>query len=214
VHNRVAKEQTQRLNKLNGSMFIPTGLSKKKLAELDERTRQSEIEEMRARDEARAGAYAGRTRMDGVMQDLQRPQQLGASRANKSRREEFKFEDDDGEQEALNDEIDNITDQLAAGVSMLNGAARVINAELEDQIRQVDRITEKVRFHTTSLSARWLTIDAERAGSRPGPEEPREPRAGSEDEVIRFRASVQYLIRMMDHWALFPFSRSHLHVRL
>ncbi|KAK1754918.1 hypothetical protein QBC47DRAFT_382169 [Echria macrotheca] len=146
VHNRIAKEQTRRLDKLNGSMFRPTGLSnKKKLAELDERTRLSEQEEMKARDEARRGAYQGRMRMEGVMQDLQqqRPSQLGASKANRSRREEFKFEDDDGEQEANNEEIDQLTDQIAAGVTMLNSAARVINAELEDHNRIVERLTEK-----------------------------------------------------------------------
>ncbi|KAK0655771.1 hypothetical protein B0T16DRAFT_384582 [Cercophora newfieldiana] len=143
VHNRIAKEQTKRLDKLNGSMFIPSGLNKKKLAELDERTRLSEQEEMRARDEARAGAYQGRMRMDGMMQDLQKPTTLGAGKANRSRREEFKFEDDDGEQEANNEEIDNQIDEISRGVSALHGAARMINEELEDQIRQVGRITDK-----------------------------------------------------------------------
>lgn len=146
VHNRVAKEQTRRLDRLNGSMFVPTGLSnKKKLAELDERTRISEQEEMRARDEARTGAYKGRARMAGLTEDLARPPTtLGAGKANRSRREEFKFEDDDGEQEANNEEIDNQIDEISRGVSALHGAARIINEELEDQIRQVGRITDKV----------------------------------------------------------------------
>ncbi|KAK0632351.1 hypothetical protein B0T14DRAFT_560052 [Immersiella caudata] len=143
VHNRIAKEQTKRLDKLNGSMFIPSGLNKKKLAELDERTKISEQEEMRARDEARTGAYKGRQRMDGMMQDLQKPTTLGAGKTNRSRREEFKFEDDDGEQEANNEEIDNQVDEISRGVSALHGAARMINEELEDQIRQVGRITDK-----------------------------------------------------------------------
>jgi len=144
VHNRIAKEQTRRLDRLNGSMFVPTGLSnKKKLAALDEQTKVSEQEEMRARDEARTGAYKGRMRMDGVMQDLQRPTTLGAGKANRSRREEFKFEDDDGEQEANNEEIDNQIDQISLGVSALHSAAMMINEEVNDQISQVERITEK-----------------------------------------------------------------------
>jgi hypothetical protein len=125
-------------------MFIPSGLNKKKLAALDEQTKLSEQEEMRARDEARQGAYNGRMRMDGMMQDLQKPTTLGAGKANRSRREEFKFEDDDGEQEANNEEIDDQIDQISRGVSALHGAARMINAELEDQIQQVGRITDKV----------------------------------------------------------------------
>jgi len=167
-------------------MFRPTGLNKKKLEALDEQTRLSEQEEMRARDEARRGAYQGRQRMDGVMQDLQKPTQLGASKANRSRREEFKFEDDDGEQEANNEEIDNQIDQIAAGVSMLHGAARVINEELEDQIRQVDRITEKVSAPQHGIS-KWrcmsLTYLAERACARPGPQESHQPPAGGQDEL-------------------------------
>ena len=125
-------------------MFRPTGLSKKKLDILDAEREAAEKAEIAARDEARKGAYTGRMRMDGVMQDLQRPTQLGAAKGSRSRREEFKFEDDDGEQEANNEEIDNQIDEISAGVSMLHGAARVINEELEDQIRQVDRITGKV----------------------------------------------------------------------
>jgi hypothetical protein len=167
-------------------MFRPTGLNKKKLEALDEQTRLSEQEEMRARDEARQGAYQGRQRMDGVMQDLQKPTQLGASKANRSRREEFKFEDDDGEQEANNEEIDNQIDQIAAGVSMLHGAARVINEELEDQIRQVDRITEKVSAPQHGISKWWcmsLTYLAERACARPGPQESHQPPAGGQDEL-------------------------------
>jgi len=145
VHNRVAKEQTRRLDRLNGSMFVPTGLgNKKKLAELDEQTKLSEQEEMRVRDEARAGAYKGRHRMEGLTQDLARPPTtLGAGKTNRSRREEFKFEDDDGEQEANNEEIDNQIDEISRGVSALHGAARIINQELEDQIKQVGDITLK-----------------------------------------------------------------------
>lgn len=107
--------------------------------------------------------------MEGMMQDLQKPRQLGAASRNKSKREEFKFEDDDGEQEAMNEEIDNITDQLAAGVSMLHGAARAINYELEDQIKQVDRITEKVgNALMTHIFDQLLTSFTERSGPRPG----------------------------------------------
>ena len=168
-------------------MFRPAGLSKKKLAEIDEQTQLSEKEEMKARDEARQGAYRGRMRMDGVMQDLQKPQQLGVGKANRSRREEFKFEDDDGEQEQNNQEIDDITDQLAAGVSLLNGAAKAINAELEDQLNQVDRITEKVRCrvipNARHTEARMLTISAERTRPRSGPEEPYQSPAGRQDEL-------------------------------
>jgi hypothetical protein len=187
VHNRIAKEQTKRLDKLNGSMFIPSGLNKKKLAELDERTRISEQEEMRARDEARAGAYQGRQRMDGMMQDLQKPTTLGAGKANRSRREEFKFEDDDGEQEANNEEIDNQIDEISRGVSALHGAARMINEELEDQIRQVGRITDKVSNRLDVLCTSWpfslLTISPERACERRGPQEPYPTPTGSQDEL-------------------------------
>jgi hypothetical protein len=84
--------------------------------------------------------------MDGVMQDLQRPTTLGAGKANRSRREEFKFEDDDGEQEANNEEIDNQIDQISLGVSALHSAAMMINEEVNDQISQVERITEKVSY--------------------------------------------------------------------
>jgi len=188
VHNRIAKEQTKRLDKLNGSMFRPTGLNKKKLEALDEQTKLSEQEEMRARDEARSGAYKGRMRMDGVMQDLQKPTTLGAGKASRSRREEFKFEDDDGEQEANNDEIDDQIDQISQGVSMLHGAARMINQELEDQIQQVDRITEKVRIcFNVLVLASWLVtllmFPAERACERPSSAEPYQPHAGGQDDL-------------------------------
>ncbi|KAK3341783.1 hypothetical protein B0T25DRAFT_353501 [Lasiosphaeria hispida] len=165
VHNRIAKEQTKRLDKLNGSMFIPTGLNKKKLEVLDEQTRQSEQREKQEREQARSGAYQGRMRMQGVMSDLSKPQQLG-TKSNRSRREEFKFEDDDGEQEQNNQEIDDITDRLAAGVSILHGAAKVIGDELEDQINQVDRITEKSeRAHD---QVRRNHVNLQRAARMPG----------------------------------------------
>ncbi|KAK0731846.1 hypothetical protein B0H67DRAFT_679405 [Lasiosphaeris hirsuta] len=185
VHNRIAKEQTKRLDKLNGSMFIPTGLNKKKLAALDEERMRSEQQEKLEREQARTGAYQGRMRMQGVMSDLSKPQQLG-TKTNRSRREEFKFEDDDGEQEQNNQEIDDITDRLAAGVSILHGAAKVIGDELEDQINQVDRITEKVSdTHARSLVKCWgnllMSLSAERARTRPGQEESRQSPAGGQD---------------------------------
>lgn len=127
-------------------MFRPTGLSKKKLDVLDAEREAAEKAEIAARDEARKGAYTGRMRMDGLMQDLQRPTQLGAAKGSRSRREEFKFEDDDGEQEANNEEIDNQIDQISAGVSMLHGAANAINAELIHQTKLVGDLAEKVRI--------------------------------------------------------------------
>jgi len=146
-------------------MFRPTGLSKKKLDVLDAEREAAQKAEMAARDEARKGAYTGRMRMDGMMQDLQRPTQLGAAKGSRSRREEFKFEDDDGEQEANNDEIDNQIDQISAGVSMLHGAARAIGDELEDQIKQADRLTAKVRVPQRSQSSDLQLLTRRRARS-------------------------------------------------
>lgn len=168
-------------------MFRPTGLSKKKLDALDAEREVAEKAEIAARDDARKGAYQGKMRMEGLMQDLQRPTQLGAAKGSRSRREEFKFEDDDGEQEANNEEIDNQIDQISAGVSMLHGAARAINTELEYQTVMAGNLAEKVRVprHPPPRPGYAVTDTLkERHRQHSGSEKPRPaPTSSSHDQI-------------------------------
>ncbi|KAK3336564.1 hypothetical protein B0T19DRAFT_409855 [Cercophora scortea] len=142
VHNRVAKEKTKDLKRLNGSMLRPAGLSSSKQAERQQEMLAAEQREKETRESVRAEAYRNNMYVQESMQSLEKPKRLGR-KADAGNLSKYTFEDDDGTQAAKNAQIDDLQDNLADIAKDLHLGAMTIGTMVEKQNLQLDRMAGK-----------------------------------------------------------------------
>jgi hypothetical protein len=78
-----------------------------------------------------------------------KPKVLGAAK-QKTDFSKFEFEDDSGRQREMNEEYDGIIDGLEEQAKQLNMNAKFQQFILEDQLKHVDRLAQKVRDRIAS----------------------------------------------------------------
>jgi hypothetical protein len=108
--------------------------TEKKLLIKQEHQRMQEEADMEERDLTRQFEKLQAAKPKGL---------LGAGR-QKTDHSQFQFEDDTGEQAEMDDEYDEIVHDLSAQTSMLRRNAELNGFILENQLRQVSRLTESV----------------------------------------------------------------------
>ena len=149
-HNRVAEERAKELKTLNKSMFavhVSNPFTKAdRHARRDNDVLAKHRVERDERDRTRAAAFASKTRIEGVIKDLQ-PGQAGYAEQRKSRlaeRAKYQFEAD-SEDDAMEEEIDRNLDALGQAAVRLNAVARATGREVDEQNHQIDTIIGKVK---------------------------------------------------------------------
>jgi hypothetical protein len=150
----VAKTKIEDLRKAN-KMFGWTSSSAKDIraaggADMElrhqrERERlKKEQEEMRRQP---PGTIGNRTRV------------LGAGASDQASRSQFAFEDDDGEQDAVLRETDEMLYELGAEVEDINKLANALNGNLDRSIKKLDQLEESVSPETSRTSSSVLATN-------------------------------------------------------
>ncbi|KAK3329562.1 hypothetical protein B0H66DRAFT_526946 [Apodospora peruviana] len=155
---RQGGEGTNKLKRLNDTpFFLPSGVNGngKKGREADHARLAHELLEKETREETRRNAFQNEQRLLNANRDAQKPKALGLGNSNRSK---YVFEDDDGQMNENEDQIDELTSQLAAGVGTLHSLALDIQDELDvdpDQLKRLaektDRVDETVRRNRLKL---------------------------------------------------------------
>lgn len=182
VEGRLAHEKARELKTLNKSMFAVhvsnpfTSASRRR--ERDQRILDTHHDERDARDATRNEAFQTNARMDKVFRDIDREasKQGKGKKANVTERAKYQFEAD-SEDEAMEDEIEQNLDLLGGAAGRLNGLAKATGRELDEQNRNLERITGKVSSHMPPLMDSTVLIPlVERLRRRPAGHEPGQTR--------------------------------------
>jgi len=140
VHNRVAREQTGNLARMNRSIFLPAHLSKSKQNAADAEKLQAELGEKAKREELNSETYHNNTRMAQALEAVNKPKILGSKNSGRSKDYEFENGEIDEQCEA---EIDSLTGDMLDVSKELHTVAIALNGAISHQTKQVERITEK-----------------------------------------------------------------------
>jgi len=139
-HNRLAREQTKNLERLNRSMFLPAHLSTKKQNEADAAKLSAELNEKANSESLNAEIYstnANRARAMGAVN--KQPSLLGANQSGDAKN--YRFENDD-EDDKIDDRINGNIELLCEGAGVLKNLATGIGNDLDRQNKQIGRIAE------------------------------------------------------------------------
>lgn len=136
----MAHAHLDNLDAANSSLFNLAANSKGKLAERSARKAQSEREREIDRDALREEQALRKRELEAATAQVGRPT-LGFNKADRSK---WAFEDNDGEQEELNNQIDDDMTEIALSVSTMNMLAKGFSVRTDAQINQVTRLTVKV----------------------------------------------------------------------
>ncbi|KAK4170208.1 hypothetical protein QBC43DRAFT_305590 [Cladorrhinum sp. PSN259] len=137
--NKLASANLDNLDAANTSIFNLTANSRGKLAERSARKHQATREREIAKQDLRKAEQEANREWEASART--KPAILGAR--GKKDNSKYVFDDNDGEQEALNDEIDDDIDAMADGTANLKIMAMAMNRELDRQVGQTDRMAEK-----------------------------------------------------------------------
>ncbi|KAK4181735.1 hypothetical protein QBC36DRAFT_317136 [Triangularia setosa] len=156
---RMANAHLDNLDAANSSLFNLTANSRGKLAERSARKAQSERERELDRDALREEEATRKRELQAATAQAGRPT-LGLHKADPSK---FTFEDNDGEQQELNDRIDDDLTEIERNVSTINMMAKGFLVRTEAQNNQMGRLTEKsdatkekIRQQNNRVNARYL----------------------------------------------------------
>lgn len=156
-HNKIAEHRTAELKHYNRSMFAVKVnnpfTSKQRAAEQAQAALDEHRAERQQREDTRRVAYLSNrdaeenfTQLDKKIDSSRR---LGQNKSGMSGK--FNLEDDDEEDIEKERQIDSKIDQLSGAVGTLNFTARAMGDFVADDIRHLDRITDKVREIHTAL---------------------------------------------------------------
>ncbi|CAP69479.1 uncharacterized protein PODANS_1_11410 [Podospora anserina S mat+] len=155
---RLAHAHLDNLDAANSSLFNLAANSKGKLAERSARKAQSEREREIDRDALREEQALRKRELEAATAQVGRPT-LGFNKADRSK---WAFEDNDGEQEELNNQIDDDMTEIALSVSTMNMLAKGFSVRTDAQINQVTRLTvksdaakDKVRAQNNRMKAEY-----------------------------------------------------------
>lgn len=179
VEGRIAEEKAKELKTLNKSMFAVhvsnPFTSARRRRDRDEKILNTHREERDLRDGTRKEAFITGQRMERTFRDIDKeagkPQTR--KRTNVTERAKYQFEAD-SDDERMEDEIEQNLDLLGGAAGRLNGLARATGKELDEQNRNLGRITGKVSLTFCNLLIYELFTNslAERLRRRPDRHEP------------------------------------------
>lgn len=149
-YNKVAEDRTKELKTLNRSMFA-VHVSNPFTAKDRKAARDAEVidrhrMEREQREATRRDAYRSNQRMEDNFKSFDKPKQLGSDSSAAAERSRFVFIDDDdpnGDDELTEKNIDTDIKEMTRVAGSLNGLARAINEEVEQQNKLIDRIAMK-----------------------------------------------------------------------
>ncbi|KAK3694718.1 hypothetical protein B0T22DRAFT_453268 [Podospora appendiculata] len=144
MQNRLARDQTTQLNRVNRSILLPSGYSKKKQEAINEERLANEKREKEQREESRRAGYQDNQRAQAALSSFGKPL-LGTSGKKKDYSDygDYTFDDDDGTQAETERKINNNIDMMGTMMGRLHQTAVFIGEEVEAQNKQIDQITEK-----------------------------------------------------------------------
>lgn len=161
--NELAAEQTKELRKYNRSMFVPVAgnpfTSKKRMAAKQDEMLQRHERAREQRDQQREEALANDRKFAESMESG--PQRQAGQRNTAAARSKYVFVDDEddpdrekheAEDNADEQRIDDLLDQVGKAVDVLGQRGRAMNAELDTHIRIIDRNIERTDYVDTGIA--------------------------------------------------------------
>ncbi|KAK0673362.1 hypothetical protein QBC41DRAFT_136823 [Cercophora samala] len=155
---RLANAHLDNLDAANSSLFNLAANSKGKLAERSARKAQSERERELDKEALREEQATRRRELQTATIPNGRPT-LGFKKADPSK---WSFEDNDGEQQELNNQIDDDLTEIERNVSTMNMLAKGFLVRTDAQLNQMGRLSEKsdeagekVRAQRNRMNARY-----------------------------------------------------------
>ncbi|KAF2199392.1 hypothetical protein GQ43DRAFT_482496 [Delitschia confertaspora ATCC 74209] len=143
TQNKVAEENTKKLDKLNRSMFSIVGNpSSKKLDLADEQSLRQRQEERAEAQRLRTEGYRAKNKGEEFHRSLAGNSLQKPPKTTLAERGKFQFEAD-SDDDAMEEEIEGGVDELYTGVKILKGYAHEMNREIEFSNKQIDSIHRK-----------------------------------------------------------------------
>lgn len=147
--NRLAEERARELKKLNKSMFA-VHVSNPFASGARARQREQDIldkhlDEKDRREATRAAAFQSEARMQKAFREIDEAGGRASAGQQRSLAERAKYQfEADSEDEEMENEIDSNLDALHGAAGRLHQLAKATGAEVDQQIKHLDRIAEKV----------------------------------------------------------------------
>ncbi|KAL2166816.1 hypothetical protein VTG60DRAFT_2133 [Thermothelomyces hinnuleus] len=149
--NLSALDHAQRMLDFAGNSKTAIQMREEKKMEYDHE-QQAEVEAIE-REEREARARYAQVQAIMERQNQPRPRTLGAgaSKASAFEFEDEEFEDDTGEQRMHNQQIREHQEAIVHGLRQLNGVLKIQGQELERQVEQTARMTERTERNNEGL---------------------------------------------------------------
>lgn len=150
---RQAKERVKELERVNRSMFLPVGHSKKTLDRMDRDRLQAELEEKEIREQNARELYKNRSQAQ--MANM-KPKKLGLG-GGADNKKKYALEDDeemDHNENAINTKIalmEQVADELKEGALDIGAGLDLSNRYIETMTENTDRLNIEVRRNKMAL---------------------------------------------------------------
>ncbi|KAK3954874.1 hypothetical protein QBC32DRAFT_334851 [Pseudoneurospora amorphoporcata] len=151
---RIAKASVKELERVNRSMFLPVGHSKKTLDRMDQDRLQAELEEKAIREENARELYKNRSQ---AQMAAMKPKKLGLG-GGVDNKKKYVLEEDDEEmnhnENAINVKIalmEQVADELREGALDISAGLDLSNRYIDTMTETTDRLNIEVRRNKMAL---------------------------------------------------------------